>query len=109
MTPLQIHVQNQKINPHINTDHDLEIPDDSIIDCMNSQAPNDEQLEQALQSYLALTSQTSHSAPNRSINTRIAHHLDQALQSRHKSLADRGYYGGIAGSDVETLSKSRRK
>ena len=35
----------------MNTDHDLEKPDDSILDYINSQAPNDEQMEQALQTY----------------------------------------------------------
>ena len=42
----------------IHTDHDLETPDDSIFDLMNSQAPSDEQLNQALQTYQALTSLT---------------------------------------------------
>ena len=50
----------------INTDHDLETHD-SILDLFNSQAPNDEQLEQALQTYQVLTSQTTRSAPNRSL------------------------------------------
>ena len=30
----------------INPDHDLETPDDAILDLINNQAPNDEQLEQ---------------------------------------------------------------
>ena len=42
--------------PQMNTDHDLKTPDDSILDYINCQAPNDEQLEQALQTYPALTS-----------------------------------------------------
>ena len=37
--------------PQMNTDHDLETPDDSIPDFINTQAPNDEQMEQALQTY----------------------------------------------------------
>ena len=44
----------------MNTDHDLETPDDSILDFINSQAPNDEQMEQTLQTYQALTTQATH-------------------------------------------------
>ena len=40
----------------INTDHDLKTSDDSILDLMNNQAPSDEQLEQAFQTYQTLTS-----------------------------------------------------
>ena len=40
----------------MNTDHDLKTPDDSILDYINSQTPNDEQVEQALQSYKAMAS-----------------------------------------------------
>ena len=40
----------------MSTDHDLETPDDSILDYINSQAPNDEQMELGLHSYQALTS-----------------------------------------------------
>ena len=29
----------------MNTDHDLKTPDDSILDIINSQAPNDEQID----------------------------------------------------------------
>ena len=63
----------------MNTDHDLETDDDSILDYI-SQAPNDEKMELAFQTYQALTSQTTHSAPNRSINTYISYsyHVDQA-------------------------------
>ena len=60
------------------TDHDLKTPDDSILDYINSQPPNHEQMEQALQTYQALTSQTNYSTPNRSINTRITYHVDLA-------------------------------
>ena len=42
--------------PQMNTDQDLKTPDDSILDYIKSQAPNDEQMDQALQTYLALTS-----------------------------------------------------
>ena len=69
----------------MNTDHDLETPDDSILDYINSQAWNDEHMEQVLQE--TMTSQTSHSAPNRSISIHIIYHVDQALQSKHGSLA----------------------
>ena len=37
----------------INTDHDFETTDDSILDLISSQAPNDEQMEQAPQTYQA--------------------------------------------------------
>ena len=40
----------------INTDHDLKTPDDSIFGLIKNQAPSDEQFEQALQTYQALTS-----------------------------------------------------
>ena len=67
----------------MNTDHDLDLetPDDSILDYLNSQAPNDEQMEQALQTYQAMTSQTNHSSPNRSINTHMTklYSLDMSL------------------------------
>ena len=95
--------------PQMNTDHDLKTPDDSILDCINSQAPNDEQMEQALQTYQAMTSQTNHSVPNRSINTHITYHVDKVLQSKHASLVDRGANGGLVGSDVRILSKSPRQ
>ena len=42
--------------PQMNTDQDLKTPYDSILDSINSQAPNDEQMEQALHTYQALTS-----------------------------------------------------
>ena len=42
--------------PMMNTDHGLKTPDDAIKDYMNSRAPNDEQMEQALQTYQGLTS-----------------------------------------------------
>ena len=92
----------------MNTDHDLETCDDSVLEYINIQAPNDEQMEQALQTYQSLTSHTAHSAPNRAINTHITCHDDKALQSTHESLVDRGASGGIAGSDVRILSKSPR-
>ena len=85
--------------PQMNTDHDLATPDDSVLDCINSQAPNDEQMEQA-QTYQSLTSQTTHSDLKRSINTHIMDNLDQTLQSKHKSLIDRGANCGLAGSAV---------
>ena len=40
----------------INTDHDLETSNGFMLDLINNQAPSDEQLEQALQTYQALTS-----------------------------------------------------
>ena len=41
-------------------------------------------------SYQALTSQTTHSAPNSSMNTQVTYYLDKSLQSKHASLVDRG-------------------
>ena len=78
----------------INPDHYLGTPDDTILDLINNQAPNDEQLEQALQSYQVLTSPTIYSSPTRSMNT---------------PLVDRGANGGLAGSDMGILFKSTRK
>ena len=69
----------------INPDHDLETPDDALLDLINNQAPNDEQLEQALQSYQALTSITIYSSSTKSMNTHITYHVDKALQSNHAS------------------------
>ena len=40
----------------MNTDHDLKTHDDSLVDYINSQASNDEQMEQGLQTYQAMTS-----------------------------------------------------
>ena len=80
-------------SPQINPDDDLETPHDAILDFINNQAPNDEQLEQVLQSYQALTSPTIYSSPTRSMNTHITHHVDKALQSKRSSLEDRGANG----------------
>ena len=38
--------------PIMNTDHDLKTPDDSILDHINSQSPNDGQIEHAALSSL---------------------------------------------------------
>ena len=40
----------------MDTEYDLKMPDDSILDYNNIQAPNDDQMEQALETYQALTS-----------------------------------------------------
>ena len=93
----------------INPDHYLETPEDSILDLIDNQAPNDEQLEQALQSYQALTSPAIYSSPPRSMNTHITCHVDKVLQSKHASLLDRGANGGLTGSDMTSLSKSSTK
>ena len=39
--------------PMMNADHDLDVPYDCILDYINSQNHNDEQMEQALQTYQA--------------------------------------------------------
>ena len=43
------------------------------------------------------------------MNTHLTSHVDEALQSKHASLVDRGANGGLAGSDVTILSHSSRK
>ena len=62
------------------------------------------QLEQALQSYQALTSPAIYSFPTRSMNTNITYHVDKALQSKRTCLVERRANGGLGGSDVTNLS-----
>ena len=47
--------------------------------------------------------------PERSINHHFTFHVAQASQAKHGSLVDRGANGGLAGSDVRSLSRSSRK
>ena len=80
---------------------DLDIPDDPILDFVNSQCHNSEDLDQALQAYQAYQvpcPQDSTMTPERPIN----HHFT------HQGL-DRGANGGLDGSDVRILSRSSRK
>ena len=90
---------------------DLNIPDDPILDFVNSQCHSSEDLDQALQAYQAFqmpTPQDPTMAPERSINHHFTYHIAQASQTKHGSLVDRGANGGLAGSDV-ILSRSSRK
>ena len=91
---------------------DLHIPDDPILDFVNSQCHSSEDLDQALQAYEAYQvpcPQDSTMTPERSINHHFTYHIAQASQAKHGSLVDRGANGGLAGSDVRILSRSSRK
>ena len=91
---------------------DLNIPDDPILDFVNSQCHNSEDLDQALQAYQAYqvpSPQDSSMTPERSINHHFTYHIAQASQAKHGSLVDRGANCGLAGSDVRILSRSSRK
>ena len=91
---------------------DLDIPDDPILDFVNSQCHSSEDLDQALQAYQAYQvpcPQDSTMTPESSINHHFTYHIAQASQAKHGSLVDRGANGGLAGSDVRILSRSSRK
>ena len=91
---------------------DLDIPDDPILDFVNSQCHSSEDLDQALQAYQAYQvpcPQESTEIPERTINHHYTYHVSQASQAKHGSLVDRGVNGGLAGSDVRILSRSSRK
>ena len=91
---------------------DLDIPDDPILDFVNSQCHSSEDLDQALQAYQAYQvpcPQDSTMTAERSINHHFIYHTAQASQAKHGSLVDRGSIGGLAGSDVRILSRSSRK
>ena len=91
---------------------DLDIPDDPILDTLSSQCHSSEDLDQALQSYLAYQvpcPQDSTMIPERTINHLFPYHVAQASQAKHGSLVDREANGGLAGSDVRILSRSSRK
>ena len=88
---------------------DLDIPDDPILDLVNSQCHNSEDLDQALQAYQAYQvpcPQDSTMTPERTINHHFTYHVAQASQANYGSLVDRGANGGLAGSDVRILSRS---
>ena len=84
----------------------LDIPDDPILDFVNSQCHSSEDLDQDLQAYQAYQAyqvpcpQDSTMTPERSINHHFTNHVAQASQAKHGSLADRGANAGLAGSDV---------
>ena len=77
------------------------IPDDPILDFVNSQCHSSEDLDQALQAYQAYQvpcPQDHTITPERSINHHFTYHIAQASQAKHGSLVDRGANGGFAGS-----------
>ena len=91
---------------------DLDIPDDPILDFVNSQCHSSEDLDQALQAYQAYqvpSPQDSIMTPERSINHHFTYHIAQASQAKHGSLVDRGANDGLAGSDMRILSRCSRK
>ena len=91
---------------------DLDIPDDPILDFVNSQCHSSEDLDQALQAYQAYQvpcPQDSTTTPERTINHHFTYHVAQPSHAKHGSLIDRGANGGLAGSDVRILSRSSRK
>ena len=94
---------------------DVAIPDDPILNFVNSQCHSSEDFDQALQAlqayqaYHVPCSQDSAPIPERNINHHYTYHVAQASQAKHGSLVDRGASGGLAGSDVKTLSRSFRK
>ena len=65
---------------------DLAIPDDPILDFVNSQCHSSEDLDQALQAsqaYQVPCSQDSTPAPERNINHHYTYHVAQGLQAKH--------------------------
>ena len=92
------------------TDHDLDPPEDDILEFITSQEHSDDQLDQVLQTYQAYQeSQSDNEKPQTQINAHITYHVAQAQNSKHRSLVDRGANGGLAGSDVRILGTSSRK
>ena len=84
---------------------DLDIPDDPILDFVNSQCHSSGDLDQPLQAYQAYQVPCAHDStmtPERSINHHFTYHIAQASQAKHGSLLDRGANGGLAGSDTVT-------
>ena len=93
-------------------DSNLVIPDDLILDFVDSQCHSSEDLDQTLQAYQAYQvpcPQDSTMTPERSINHHFTYHVSQASQAKHCSLVDRGANGSLAGSDVRILSRFSRK
>ena len=100
-----------KLTPNF-PESDLDIPDDPILNFVNSQCHSSEDLDQALQAYQAYQvpcPQDSTMILERKINHHFTYHVAQASQAKHGSLVDRGANGGLAGSDVRILSRSSRK
>ena len=75
---------------------DLAIPDDPILDFVNSQCHSSKDLDQALQAYQAYQvpcSQDSTPTPEKNIKYHYTYHVAQASQAKHCSLVDRGANG----------------
>ena len=69
-----------------NTDHDLEPPEDDILEFITSQEHSDDQLDQVLQTYQAYQeSQSDNEKPHTQINAHITYHVAQAQNSKHGS------------------------
>ena len=99
-------------DPHQSNDvHDSGT--DRILDYINSQHHQEENMDNALQTYNIMTSPTPDNTLQQSI--KLAHiihlfyHAAQAKEAQHDSLVDRGANGGLAGCDVRVLSSSSRK
>ena len=61
-----------------NTDHDLDPPEDDILEFNTSQEHSDDQLDQVLQSYQAYQeSQSDNEKPHTQINAHISYHVAQ--------------------------------
>ena len=91
---------------------DLDTPEDPSLDFLNSQCHRSEDLDQGLlayQVYQVPSSQDSTPSPEMVINHHYTYDIAQASQATHGSLVDRGANGGLAGSDVRSLSRSSRK
>ena len=91
---------------------DLDIPDDPILDFVNSQCHSSVDLDQTLQAYQAYQvpcPQDSTMILEWTINNHFTYYVAQASQGKHGSLVDRGANGGFAGSDMKILSRSSRK
>ena len=109
-------VEEPQINPHEPSEPDsgisdlpetdLNIPEDPILDFVNSQCHSSYDVDQALQAYQAKqvpSSQDSTQSPERIINHHYTYHIAQASHATHGSLEDKGANGGLGGSDVMIL------
>ena len=98
--------------PHDLPESDLDIPDDPILDFVNSHCHSSEDLDQALQAFQAYQvpcPQDSTMILERTINHHFTYHVALASEAKHGTLVYRGANGGLAGSDVRILSRSSRK
>ena len=63
----------------------LDIPEDPILNSVNSQCHSSEDVDQALQAYQVPGSQDSTPSPKRSVNHLYTYHVAQASQGKHGS------------------------